>query len=366
MTDKISPHLRISRRAVLAGAAALASPVVLRSRDALAQPFAGKKITLLTLSNLSGQLIVEHIVKPFQQMTGAEVVADLSPSAADMVSKVKASASNPQYDIVMLPGVGGRALVESGLAEAPDVGKIPNLAKILPNLQAGIEGKAFPFMLNPEGLIYNSQTFKTAPESYEALWDAQYSGRIVLPPPEWIQSMFVTLLAAQFAGGDARNPEPGFKKLEELRDSVLMLGASPPQVAEAIRANSVDLAGSFPPLFFAGFLFNPDYNLKATVRLKEGYFCQPQYMVMPVGHPGDADVVCALMNHALETEPQTAVSAGQFAAAVNVDVKVPEDKLALDFVLPPRNLLENAIPIDEAYLSNVRGDWIKRYSEIFS
>lgn len=367
MRNGISHPAGVTRRTVLAGATAvLASPFVIRSSDAWAQQFAGKKIKLLTFSNLSGQLVVEHIAKPFEKMTGAEVVADLSPSAADMVSKVKASASNQQYDVVILPGVGGRDLIDNGLAEALDPGKVPNLSKVLPDLSAPVDGKALTFMLNPDGLIYNSQTFKTAPDSYEMLWDPKYSGRIVLPPPAWIQAMFVTILATRFAGTDVQHPEPGFEKLAELKDDILMLGESPPQVAEAIRANTADLAGSFPALFFAGFLFNPSYNLKATVRLKEGYFCQPQYLVMPVGHPGDADVIHAFMNFALEKEPQAAVSAGQFAASVNVDVEVPEDKLALDFVLPPKNIRENAITIDEKYLSSVRADWIKRYSEIFA
>lgn len=359
--------LMLSRRKLLAGAGTLlAAPSVIRASDAWAQQFSGKTIRILTFSNVAGQLVVDHIAKPFEAATGARVIADLSPSTADMVSKVKASAANQQYDVVVLAGVGGRELVDGGLAEAPDPSKIPNLQKVVPDLREALDGQGLHFLLNPEGLVYNSQTFQTAPDSFEVLWDEAHADRVVLPPASWIQAMFLTVLANRLAGGADDDADKGFAKLAELQDRYLMLGENPPQVAEAIRGNAADVGGVLPALYFANFLFNPDYHLKATVRLKEGFFFQPQYLVALKGHPGDSDVIHAFLNQALDTEAQTRASEGQFAGAINMEVEVPQDKLALDFVLTPEAIREQGIRVDEKFLASVRADWTARYSEIFS
>ena len=140
MRNGISHPAGVTRRTVLAGATAvLASPFVIRSRDAWAQQFAGKKIKLLTFSNLSGQLVVEHIAKPFEKMTGRG--GRSQPSAADMVSKVKASASNQQYDAVILPGAAGATLPTT---PAEVSGKVPKPSKGPPDLSAPVDGRRYP------------------------------------------------------------------------------------------------------------------------------------------------------------------------------------------------------------------------------
>jgi putative spermidine/putrescine transport system substrate-binding protein len=356
---------RISRRRLLlaASSSVVAAPAVFRS-DAWAQQFPGKTIRILTFSNIAGQLIIHHVAKPFEARTGAKVVADLSPSTADMVSKVKASASNQQYDVVILAGVGGREIVDSGLAEAPDPSKVPNLAHVIPDMRQALDGQGLHFLLNPEGLVYNAKSFTAPPESFEILWDKKYADRIVLPPASWIQAMFLIVMANRLASGTELDPEKGFAKLAELRDRYLMMGESSPQVAEAFRGNALDVGAVFPALYFQTFLSNPSYYLNATVRLKEGFFYQPQYMVALKGHPGDTDVIHAFFNEALGVEAQTQASEGQFAAAINTDVKMSESKLGL--ALTPDEIREKGIRVNEKYLAGVRAQWISRYSQIFS
>ncbi|MGY5775179.1 extracellular solute-binding protein [Rhizobium sp. LEGMi135b] len=352
----------LTRRTVLG--AGLAIPF-LKLGSVRAASLQGKSIRLLTFNSLSGQLVVEHVAKPFEKLTGCRVIAELSPSAADMVAKVKASAANQQYDIVVLGAAGGRDLVDSGLAETPDLNKVPNIAKTLPSVKEGADGKALSFLLTPEGMIYNTTAFSSAPTSFEAMWDRKYQGRVVLPPATWAQATYTILRTARMAGGDQMNVEPGFARLEELRDSILMLAESPPQVAEAVRANAIAVGGSLPALYFASNLNNPQYNLAATVRLKEGLYCQRQYMVMPKGHPGDTDAILAFMDFGLSAEPQAAVAVGQFSAPVNVDSKVPANLLDKSYMVSPQSILETMVDVDEKHLAKVRGDWAKRYGRIF-
>ena len=122
---------RISRRQFLTrpGAAATVGafsiaggfPLILKGGSAKAsnKQYEGRSIRILTWTDESGRAAVKHIIKPFQQETGANVVTDLTAATAEMVAKVKASAQKPQFDLIILSGVGAIELANAGLLQKP-------------------------------------------------------------------------------------------------------------------------------------------------------------------------------------------------------------------------------------------------------
>lgn len=376
--NKTKNQKMLSRRQfmVKAGAAAATAgvfgltggfPTILGAQPAHAatKNFKGKSLRVLTWTDESGKAAVKHILKPFQAMTGARVIPDLTAATSEMVAKVKASAAKPQFDLIILSGVGAIELAKAGLLQKPDYNLIPNIQRVFPNLRTGADGYATGYFLWTEGLLYNKRSFSKPPKSYKVLWDPKHKGRIYLPTPQFTQAMELTVVAARMAGGSMKNPEPGFKKLEELKDSVLTLGENPPQIAELFRANALDVGGVESPLMFPTYIRNPSYHLSATLDLEEGFFYDLQYMIIPKNHPGDDEATHALINYALDPVVQGKMSETVWYGPINQDTKIPESAAEYPFIPTPQMIKERGISLDLDYLASVRSEWIRRYTEIF-
>lgn len=367
----------ISRRAFLAGMGATAVagtvtnwggvPAVLKGGTAEAQQrFEGKPIRILTWTDATGRAAVEHIAKPFEATTGAKVIADLTGATSEMVAKVKASRAKPQYDVIILSMVGAIELANQGLLEKPDPEKLPNLSRVIPHLRSGAHGFGVGYLIWTTGLIYSKKVFTRPPDTWEALWDKRHAGKIFLPAPHWAMAMELTVMAARLAGGNERNPEPGFKKLAELKGRVLTLGESPAQIAELFRTGSLEVGGVYAPPMLIDFIPKPEYAMGAALgELKEGFFYDLQLMVIPKGHPGDSDVTYAFVNYALDPTVQGRMAEAVWYAPINQDVVLSPAAKQNPYIVSPAVAAAKGITIDKEYLATVRAEWIKRYTEIF-
>jgi putative spermidine/putrescine transport system substrate-binding protein len=375
---KESKGKKISRRQFLAkaGTAAAAAgafsltggfPYILKGGLARAstKKFEGRNIRILTWTDETGKAALKYIAEPFQKLTGANVISDLTGATSEMVAKVKASASKPQFDVIILSGVGAIELAKAGLLQKPDVKMIPNIQNVFPNLRIGADGFGVGYFLWCDGLIYNNKVFKHAPATYEVLWDKKHSGKIYLPPPQWIQAMELTVLAASMAGGSARNPDPGFKKLKELKGRVLTMGENPPQIAELFRANALDVGGVDSAQMYPNFIRNPNYHLSATLKAKEGFFYDLQFMIIPKGHPGDDEVAYAFIDYALDPVVQGKMSEAVWYGPINKNTILSDKAKKSPYIVTPDVVQKRGIVIDTDYLATVREDWIRRYTEIF-
>ena len=143
---------------------------------AKAQSFAGKTLRLLTWSDDTGAAALRNIAESFSKQTGARVIADRADGTSGMVAKVKAAGERPTYDVITLAGVRAAGLAEAGLLAKPDLNRLPNLKDVAPQYRTGANGFGIGYLLWSDGLIYNTATVKSAPSSYEALWDPEICG----------------------------------------------------------------------------------------------------------------------------------------------------------------------------------------------
>jgi putative spermidine/putrescine transport system substrate-binding protein len=146
---------------------------------------------------------------------------------------------------------------------------------------------------------------------------------------------------------------------------VVTLGENPPQVAELFRAGTLDVGGPTSPLYYPGTLGNPDYALNITHDLAEGFYFDPQFMIMPKGHPGSSDAVHALMNYALDAKVQAKMVGSVAYGTLNQEVVLPPDVLKRPGIVSPELIKAKGISINQPYLAQVRAEWIQRYTEIF-
>lgn len=345
-------------------AAALSFPFIKASAGDM--KFHGKTLRLLTWSDDTGLAALRNIAATFEAKTGAKVIADRTGSTSEMVAKLKAGGDRPQYDIITLAGVGAEGLASAGLLEKPDLNRIPNLRDVPAQYQTGADGHGIGYLLWCNSLIYSTRTVKEAPDSYAALWDKDMAPNIFLPPPNWTEAMDLIIIAAKLAGGDEHNVEPGFKKLEELKDRVITLGENPNQIAELFRTGSLDMGGLYAPAFFPKQIRDPSYGLGATFGMKEGFYTDLMLSVMPKHRPGDTDLAYAFIDHSLDPLVQGKMAEDIFNGPVNAKAIISAESRKSPYILTPEQISEKAIMHDNAFLATVHDQWIRRYTEIFS
>lgn len=345
-------------------AASLAFPAI--HARAQARKFAGKTLRILTWSDDTGLAVLRDIAQSFEEQTGCKVIADRTGGTGDMVAKLKAGGTRPQYDVMHMAGVGAVALANAGLLEKPDLNHIPNLKDVDARFATGADGYGIGYLLWTGGVLYNTRTFKTPPTSYAQIWDPKYAKRVFLPPATWTDALDTIVAAAKITGGSATNVEGGFKKLAELRDRVLTFGENPTQIAELFRSNSLDIGGVYAPAFFAKELKDPNSGLGATYNLKEGFFADLMYTVIPKAHPGESEIANAYINHSLDPVVQGKLAEDVLNGPVNHKAVLSADAKKSPFIIKPEQLGANAVIHDKAVIAGVREAWIKRYTQTLS
>lgn len=358
--------LKITRRGLMksgAGvAAALAMPAIVTAAEG--KKFHGKTVRLLTWSDNTGLAVLDHIAKPFEEATGAKVVADRTGSTSEMVAKLRASGDRAQYDVITLAGVGGVELAKDGLLSRPDLNQLSNLEHVDPRFRTGADGHGIGYLLWTGGLIYNTKTFKEPPTSYEQIWDKAHSGRVFLPPATWTDALDTIFATSKMLGGDGRDAEAAFKKLAELRDRLLTFGENPTQLVELFRSDALDIGGVYAPAFFAKELADPSKsNMGATYDVKEGFFADLMYTIMPKSRPGEDDVVHAFINYTLDAKVQGVMAEAVLNGPINQKAVMSEAAKASPFIIKPEQLGTNAIVHDKEFIAEVREGWINRYTQ---
>src|SRR3954454_6126699 len=125
-------------------------------------------------------------VKQFEQQSGCKVNDVPAGTSDEMFTKFR-SGGGGQYDLASFSGDASVRAIRSGALQPLDVSKLKNFKDIAPQLQSPTfnteNGKHYglSFMWGANVLIYNKDKIKTPPDSWAALYDQQYKGKITVP-----------------------------------------------------------------------------------------------------------------------------------------------------------------------------------------
>jgi putative spermidine/putrescine transport system substrate-binding protein len=128
----------------------------------------------------------DSFVKGFEKESGCKVNSVFAGTSDEMFTKFNAGGGG-QYDLVSPSGDASLRLIRSGAAAPLDTSKLTNFNDIAPQLQSPEfntqDGKHYglSFMWGANVLIYNKDVIKTAPDSWNALYDPKYKGKITVP-----------------------------------------------------------------------------------------------------------------------------------------------------------------------------------------
>ena len=200
------------RSLIVVLALALAAPSI-----ALAQP---AELVFSGYGGDYGEQMKKLVIAPFEKKFGVKVVYDATGSSAQKLAKLRATKDTYTYDVTVLTGYDLLAAGREGLLEAIGADRVPNLAKLHDFAQKEGEGWGPITSVDPLILLYNRDKVKPAPDSWTALWDAKYKGKVAISHVSEGKGLFLLLVAAQLAGGDEKRVEGGFGKIRELVPNV--------------------------------------------------------------------------------------------------------------------------------------------------
>jgi spermidine/putrescine-binding protein len=159
-------------------------------------------------------------VHQFEEKYHCKVSAAYMGSSDELVAKLRGgSASN--YDVISPSSDVATTIVTSGLAAPLDLSKLPSYSQLSPALTSLTlvkhEGNTYgvPFMWGPNPLIYDTTAFTTPPDSWNALWDKKYRGKISV----W-DDLSSVYMAAQMLGYDKPDPSQLYNLSDEQLDKV--------------------------------------------------------------------------------------------------------------------------------------------------
>ena len=225
------PPTRTTRRAVLAGAAAL--PLA-----GIRPAHAADGVTVATWGGDYANLLRANVDDPLMVPQGIAVTQDTGDEDP-RVAKMFAQRRLPRggADVVCLQAVRAHEVQEAGLLEPLDAAKVPNLAHALPNLQTTFYG---PHIWSPQVIIYNPDRVPDPPKTFTDLLDPKWKGKVGVGD---INYFYVMMAAALAAAGDPNKVEDAAARdlVLRLNRNGLRLYPSTDSIGAGVKSGEIDV-----------------------------------------------------------------------------------------------------------------------------
>ncbi|CAH2598938.1 Extracellular solute-binding protein [Rhodovastum atsumiense] len=226
------PGFLLSRRHVLAGAAALAAPAVIGS-EARAQ---ASKVVISTWGGDYARLLRENVEAPLLQKQGVEVIQDVGDQAP-RVAKIQAQRRLPRgsTDVVSVEAVAAYQLAEMGLLEELTPTKVPNLKYLQDSLRSPTYAA---HIYSPQLLIYSPERVQAPPTSFTDLFDPKYKNRVGVTD---VNFFYAVMGASLYASGTTNDMEKAKELVTRVNANGMKLFPTTDAGGPAFRSGEVDI-----------------------------------------------------------------------------------------------------------------------------
>jgi spermidine/putrescine-binding protein len=159
-------------------------------------------------------------LKAFEDAHHCKVVASYMGSSDELVAKLRGGSAG-NYDVISPSSDVATSIVKAGLAAPLDLSKIPAYPQLSarlresPLVKANGQTYGVPFVWGPNPLLYDTNAFPKAPESWSDLWNPKLKGKISL----WDELSSV-YMAAQVLGYDKPDPNQLYNLSDEQLEAV--------------------------------------------------------------------------------------------------------------------------------------------------
>ena len=198
------------------------------------------------------------LTRPFEEACGVRVNATYMASSDHLVGRLRAGGGDT-FDLISPSSDAASAILEGGLAQPIDLARVPSYGDLSTGFRrlamVHREGAVYgvPWAFGPNPLIYDTTLVRTAPQSWGALWDPAYRGKLTL------QDDIATLyMVAQVLGlDDPADPAKLYNltdeelgrvkaKMLELRPNVRTFWVTAGEVTGQFRAGEVVIGQGWP------------------------------------------------------------------------------------------------------------------------
>ncbi len=139
------------------------------------------RVVIATFGGLLGKLVREN-VELYTKPLGIQAVF-VEAASADILAKIRAQRSAPQYDLALLNDQTFVVAKGLGLIQKLDLAEVPNARALRPGL-LGADLYGAPYEINPVGWIYRRDKLAAAgvpaPDTWRAVADKRLVGRVVM------------------------------------------------------------------------------------------------------------------------------------------------------------------------------------------
>lgn len=132
-----------------------------------------------------GDYLDPSLISTFEEESGYTVVIDYFDTNEEMYPVIKNQTS--QYDVICASDYMINKMVGEGLLETIDYRYVPNIEYLQDNVKQFVDEfdpgmeHSVPHTWGTYGIIYNPNLMDEVPESWEILWDEEYSQQIMMP-----------------------------------------------------------------------------------------------------------------------------------------------------------------------------------------
>lgn len=311
--------MKLTRRAASAGLGlgALSAPFIGRARAQTATT-----ITLVGYPVLFQERYTKTVIEPFMaENPDVKVTYFAQPTSAQMLGTLRAQKAAPQSDVVILDLAVSKAGTDEGIFAKLDEAEIPNIKDLYPNARMpGLAGVVVTFD-NLE-LIYNSDLVKTKPDSWLALADKAYAGKVIVPAMPDIIGLGLTVLLDKIAGGTdpMHNLDKGIAEMGKIAPNVQTWDPRPEVYAPIVSGQAAIGVG-----WNARAQLNQDLSSGKLqpVLPKEGSLFQANTINLVAGTANQA-AAKRFINYALGPKAQKAFTESMFYAPSNAKAQISE------------------------------------------
>lgn len=187
----------------------------------------------------------ECVISRFEKETGKTVEVALG-SPAQWVNQIAASPATPPLDVVYIPTDNAYDMIERGLAQSIGPENVPNIKDVKPYFVEIGQGYGVVHNYGSMGIIYNKETVKNPPKSWEDFIQGTLNGDwyAAIPSVNYPGTLSNTLWNfAKLRGGDETNIQPGLDVIKAMRDSGNVdFWSDPNQVLNGMKSGEFDIA----------------------------------------------------------------------------------------------------------------------------
>lgn len=344
--------------ATAAGSAAAETTAAEGAATAELPSFEGQELKISTFS-FNAELLQKNVYDPFMAATGCKLIVEGGKNA-ERVTKIKETPEN--YDVVIIGDAFIADLIDDGLIETIDSGKLSNLDALYDNAKApfGEEyGPAYTF--NRLGIVYDKATCPIEITSWADLWNPELEGQIAIPDITTTSGPLFYYSVARMAGlTPGQDDDAIFEKFAELKPNVMKTYTSANDTITMLNQGEISVAVLLDFSYTAAKSASEDY---VWVDPAEGNYSGYNTINVIKGCQ-NKELAEAFIDFYISKEVQLAEALDGVDSPVRTDVELTEEQAA-NFTYG-KEMIDNLLLPDWEVINANKADWTNRWNELLS